>query len=285
VRLIPGRHRQVVQADSAVSQGDSAALEVNYVLGTPPQGRLLVLAVGIAAYADEKLKLCYAAKDAQAVADRLKEKARPKPFQDVAVRVLTDNQATRAGVLKELEALQKQMKPEDSAIVFYSGHGERDDKGGLYLLPVDVDLKKLKETAVSGEDLKMALVNLPGLVLLVLDLPFRGAGIGEAVRQQRFRRDRPGIGAGRERRHRDVLLDGAAGVGGRQRAPPGDVHAGAAGRAGGQGVEGAGRRGLPAPPGQLRPRPGAATDQGSADADDRQAGQPAAVPAEQTVTG
>jgi WD40 repeat protein len=175
VRLIPGRHRLVVQADSAVSQGDSAAVEVNYVLGTPPQGRLFVLAVGIAAYADEKLKLYYAAKDAQAVAARLKEKARPAPFQDVTVQVLTDKQATRAAILAELKKLQQQMKPEDSAVVFYSGHGERDDKGALYLLPADVDLKKLKETGVSGEELKTALVNLPGLVLLVLDACHSGA--------------------------------------------------------------------------------------------------------------
>jgi WD40 repeat protein len=175
VRLIPGRHRLVVQADSAVSQGDSAALEVNYVLGTPPQGRLFVLAVGIAAYADEKLKLYYAAKDAQAISARLKEKARPAPFQDVVVRVLTDKQATRAAILEELKKLQQQMKPEDSAILFYSGHGERDDKGGLYLLPADVDLKKLKDTGVSGDELKTALVGLPGMVLLVLDTCHSGA--------------------------------------------------------------------------------------------------------------
>ena len=175
VRLIPGRHRLVVQADSAVSQGDSAPVEVNYVIGTPPQGRLFVLAVGIAAYADDKLRLYYAARDAQAVAARLKEKGKPAPFQDVTVRVLTDKEATRAAILKELEALHKQMRPQDSAWVFYAGHGQRDDKGGLYLLPVDVNLEKLKETGLAGDDLKAALVNLPGQVLLVLDACHSGA--------------------------------------------------------------------------------------------------------------
>jgi WD40 repeat protein len=173
VRLNPGPHRLVVQADTAVSQGDSAPVEVNYVLGTPPQGRLFVLAVGISAYTEDKLKLFYAAKDAQAVADRLKEKATP-PFRDVTVRALTNREATRAAIREELKALQKQMKPEDTAVVFYSGHGERAGKS-LYLMPIDVVTAKLKETGVSGDELKTALVNLPGLVLLVLDTCHAGA--------------------------------------------------------------------------------------------------------------
>jgi hypothetical protein len=174
VRLLPGRHTLVVQADSAVSQGDSAAVEVAYVIGTPPQGRLFVLAVGIGAYPEEKLKLYYAAKDATAVADRLKEKAAPAPFKEVTIRVLANKDATRAAIRKELDTLQKQMKPEDSAVVFYSGHGERDGKN-LYLLPFDVDLQKLKNTGLSSDELKTALVNLPGLVLLVLDTCHAGA--------------------------------------------------------------------------------------------------------------
>jgi hypothetical protein len=173
--LIPGRHRLVVQADSEVSQGDSAPAEVNYVIGTPPQGRLFVLALGIADYPTDNLKLYYSAKDAKAVAERLRQKGTPVPFETVKVRVLTDAGATRAAILKELEALRQEMGPQDSAWVFYSGHGQRDEAGKLYLLPVDVDLKKLKETGLSGDEFKTALVNLPGQVLLVLDACHSGA--------------------------------------------------------------------------------------------------------------
>jgi hypothetical protein len=180
VTLTPGKHRFVVQVDSDVSQGDSEGVEVHYVIGTPPQGRLFVLAFGIAAYGDESLKLYYSAKDAQGVAARLKEKATPQPFEEVIVRVMTDEQATRAAILRELEVLRQQMKPEDHAWVFYSGHGQRDGEGRMFLLPVDVKLARLKETGVSGDELKTALVNLPGQVLLVLDACHSGAaGAGQ----------------------------------------------------------------------------------------------------------
>jgi len=175
VTLNPGRHRFVVQADSAVSQGDSGPVEVNYVIGTPPQGRLFVLAVGIADYPEEGLKLNYSAKDARAIAARLKDKGSPVPFQDITVRVLTDKEATREAILEQLAKLRKELKPEDSAWVFYSGHGERDEKGTLFLLPANVDLKKPKVTGVSGDEVKTALVNLPGRVLLVLDACHSGA--------------------------------------------------------------------------------------------------------------
>jgi WD40 repeat protein len=175
VRVNPGRHRLVVQADSDVSQGDSSGVEVNYVIGTPPRGRLFVLAVGISTYADDSLRLFYSAKDAKAIVQRLQEKSRPVPYQEIKVRLLTDKEATRAAILKELDDLQKQMLPEDSAWVFFSGHGERDSEGGLYLLPVDVDVAKLKDTCVSGEELRTALVNIQGQVLLVLDACHSGA--------------------------------------------------------------------------------------------------------------
>jgi WD40 repeat protein len=177
VALTHGRHRLVVQADSAVSQGDSDPVELSYVIDSPPaQGRLFVLAVGIQAYKDESLKLYYAAEDARLIAKRLKDKGAPLPFTEVKTRVLTDAKATRSAILQGLEWLQKEMSANDSAWVFFSGHGERDAKGGLYLLPVDVDLGKLEETAVSGQALKNALVGLPGRqVLLVLDACHAGA--------------------------------------------------------------------------------------------------------------
>jgi WD40 repeat protein len=193
VVLTPGRHRLVAQADSDVSQGDSEALEVTYAVGTQQHGRLFVLAVGIAAYPDDNLRLEFAAKDASAIATRLKEKGMPKPFQNVKVQTLTNKQATRNAILKQLEVLQKEVKPEDNVLIFYSGHGERDPDGKLYLLPHDVDVKKLADTGISGDELKAALIEIRGQVMLVLDACHAGAvGVsGQLTRE--LGRDENGI--------------------------------------------------------------------------------------------
>ena len=49
-------------------------------------------------------------------------------------------------------------------------------KGGLYLLPMDVDVNDLEKTGVSDQDLKEALLGTPGQqVLLILDACHAGA--------------------------------------------------------------------------------------------------------------
>lgn len=177
VPLTAGRHRLVVQADCAVSQGDSEPVEVSYVVDSPQQpGRLFVLAIGIAAYNDPNLKLYYGASDAQKFATRLKEKGMPLPYQRVEIKTLPDGKATRSAIREGLQWLQDQAKPNDSVCVFYSGHGERDAKGGLYLLPADVEVGNLEKTAISAHELKSALLATPGQhILLVLDACHAGA--------------------------------------------------------------------------------------------------------------
>jgi len=230
VVLPPGRHRLLAQADSDVSQGDSEPVEVTYAVGTPPRGRLFVVAVGIAAYPDDNLRLEFAAKDASAIAARLKEKGTPKPFQEVKIYKLTNKQATRNAILKQLEALQKEVNPEDNVLIFYSGHGERDPDGKLYLLPYDVDVKKLADTGISGDELKAALIEIRGQVMLVLDACHAGAvGVtGQLTRE--LARDENGIimlcssmarqkslenNESQQSTFTKVMLDGLAGKGGK----------------------------------------------------------------------
>jgi WD40 repeat protein len=176
VRLTPGKHRLAVQADTAASQGLSEEVEVRYVEEAQPAVELpalYVLAVGVAAYPGE-LKLNYAARDAEAVERLLKEKSKPL-YRKVETRLLTDKDATRAGILDGLDWLGKQMTQRDVAVVFFSGHGYRDDKGRFYLLPVDVNLDRLLATGVANDDFRQALEALPGRVLALLDACHSGA--------------------------------------------------------------------------------------------------------------
>ena len=156
VQFSPGRHRLQVLADSAVSQGHSETLEVVYIGEEPAEPELpnlYVLAVGVASYPDDSLKLNYAARDAEAIAKVFEEKAKPL-FKKVEAKLLLDKQATRADVLKALSWLRKEMTSKDYAVVFFSGHGDKDSDGSLYFLPYDVDTKDLLSTAVPSDQFK-----------------------------------------------------------------------------------------------------------------------------------
>ncbi len=152
----------------AVVQGDPA-------LRRSPRTHLL--AVGINRYADPRLDLVYAAPDALALREALGRRL-PSPG---LVRILTDQQATRQGILGALAELARQAGPEDSAIVSFSGHGLRF-RGHFYLLPQDLGLGDAAQDplarAVSDSDLEEALLPLQARnLLLVLDACHSGQAL------------------------------------------------------------------------------------------------------------
>ncbi|MBI2263766.1 MAG: caspase family protein [Armatimonadetes bacterium] len=98
---------------------------VAVVIGAPSLQRApaaYVLAIGINHYADSKYDLTYAARDATATAEALKENL-PFPMTQIHTQVLLDQQATRENVLAAVKALRDKAQPEDTVIITYSGHG------------------------------------------------------------------------------------------------------------------------------------------------------------------
>jgi WD40 repeat protein len=184
VSLSPGRHKLAVGADSDVSHGLFEEIEIAYAGEENPKvdlPRLYILAIGVAKYRDETLRLNYGARDAEAVAAAFKENSKAL-FQKIEVKLLTDKDATRAEILKGLGWLRQQMTQRDFGIVFFSGHGERDSDGSLYLLPADADPADLLSTCVPADQLKKTLVALPGKVIALLDACHSG-GIDSGKRK------------------------------------------------------------------------------------------------------
>jgi hypothetical protein len=177
VTLTPGTHTLRALARSAVSMNLSDDLDITYA-EPAPRPTLFVLAVGINAYKDRNLLLNCAVNDATELERTFASKS--QPLFDVKAKVLCDEAATQDGVLAGLRWLKESMKPHDLAVVFYAGHGDKDEKGRFYLLPQDVDVQKLAQTAVSGDVLKQNLADLPGRVLLLLDACHSGA-VGRGV--------------------------------------------------------------------------------------------------------
>ena len=94
------------------------------------------------------------------------------------VRTLTDKQATRAAVLKELESLCGSVGPADVAMVFIAGHGMNDASGNYFFLPHDGQHDKLASTAVPQGAIVSGLSKIRGKTLLFVDTCFAGNALG-----------------------------------------------------------------------------------------------------------
>jgi uncharacterized caspase-like protein len=81
-----------------------------------------------------------------------------------------NKEATGRGIKAGLGWLKSRMTQHDIAVVFFSGHGDRDETGGFYLLPSDVDRSQpLLVSGVADSLVKAALAAMPGRILLLLD--------------------------------------------------------------------------------------------------------------------
>lgn len=191
VELAPGANRLCVQAVSTVSRALSEEVIVHFAPSGEARSEsdLYVLAIGIDAYPGPNRLECAVA-DARALTRLLEKQTGNSLYHRVQVRLLTDNQARRQEIRSGMRWLNESMRPADLAVLFYAGHGIRDARGTFYLLPTDVEPRDLSRTALSEEELKQSLVNLPGRVLLLLDACHAGK-IGEidviGPRQRAFR--------------------------------------------------------------------------------------------------
>ena len=178
VPLIPGvEHVIQAKADNAASYALSKDIRVSY----EPQNMgvnlptMYVLAIGVADYDDESLKLNFADDDAQRLANTLEQRSGGL-YKSIETNVIVDKQATRRGIIKGLSWLKRQMTQNDVGILFYSGHGAKDEIGDLYLLPSDVDTSEpLALTAVPDTQVKSLLQSTPGRLVVMLDACHAGA--------------------------------------------------------------------------------------------------------------
>lgn len=176
VALPPGRH--LVQLIARDANGTSAPLDFDVQVDAvaPPAGkpRLLVLAVGVSAYAQRDLDLGFAAKDATDFRTTLVTLG-AKRYGSVSARLVVDREATRQAVLRHLEWLAAEARSDDVVMVFLAGHGAHDDEGRYYFIPHDADIARLAQTAVSEGELRSVLAAIRGRVVLFADTCHAGS--------------------------------------------------------------------------------------------------------------
>jgi len=132
---------------------------------------LLGLFIGIDRYAAPVTRLSCARADAAALGSL---------FEDTLhgdVKFLLDEEATRAGIVDHLQALQT-ADPDDFVVISFAGHGTPDHQ----LVPVNVDPFDIISSCISLDELATFLDAIPARQMLVfLDCCFSGGFGGERV--------------------------------------------------------------------------------------------------------
>jgi formylglycine-generating enzyme required for sulfatase activity len=124
---------------------------VSFAQGEIDKSKRWALIIGIGQYEskDDINPLRFAVNDATAIKEALVD-PQTGTFLESHVLLLTDSvsqRPTRANILDRLAVLEKQIKPEDTLLIFFSGHGYPKGRE-IYLLPQDARLTVLQDTAI-----------------------------------------------------------------------------------------------------------------------------------------
>lgn len=153
VELTTGRNRLEVIASNSRASSEVVGANVLLKAKTPSTaGDVHVLAIGVSKHESptgDLQDLKFASKDAQTFAKAIQAHKNGKLYRNVNVRMLTDQQATRTNVLDGFQWLVDSVKPKDSVVVFFSGHGFVDTSDNFYLATHDADVERPRATTVS----------------------------------------------------------------------------------------------------------------------------------------
>ncbi|MBL0144203.1 MAG: caspase family protein [Betaproteobacteria bacterium] len=184
VRLVAGTNRIRAIAFNADNSMQSAnanhTIEASIVAARPS---LHAIVIGINDYEDPRLALRYPVADAQLVAATLRQQV-PGLFESVNIVELTSrSQTTREAISKALQDMSGRVRPDDLFVFFVASHGTVDD-GEYFLITSNVGATSthiLKRTALSQEDLKLLIANIPATKKLVVIDTCNAGKLGEVI--------------------------------------------------------------------------------------------------------
>jgi WD40 repeat protein len=129
-----------------------------------------ILAVGINQYKNQRMSLNYAKPDAQSFSQLMDAKG-ASLFKSIRMHTLYDGQATRNGILEKLDALSKEIQPEDVFIFYYAGHGSMVDNQ-FYFIPTETlrlyDATSLNKEAIEASTLQEKFSLIKALKQLII---------------------------------------------------------------------------------------------------------------------
>ena len=99
--------------------------------------QLHLVVIGINTYKNPKYSLNYAQADALAFKEAIEQGAK-SIFSRVNTTYITNEQATKAGIVAALDKVKATANPQDLFLFYYAGHGVINDQKAFFLVPQDV---------------------------------------------------------------------------------------------------------------------------------------------------
>ncbi len=138
------------------------------------------LSIGVTDYDDDSLDLRFAASDAKAFADTLKQYTGEAIYQHIEIKVLQDPDVNLQRIRAELSRLEKVIQPQDVFVLYMAGHGMALD-GRYHFLPQNLRYsgnQAVRQHALSDEKLREWLAPIKARKnLMILDTCNAGKSI------------------------------------------------------------------------------------------------------------
>ncbi len=154
----------------------SAPFKINVVYDGPTapavpargQEKLYMVLAGVTGYTAPGYDTIHlAAGDAKSIAEAFEAQEGGPLYGHVEVKII--DAPTRDAVFDGLYWLKDQMKEEDIAVIFLSGHGYLDENQGFWFLTRDSDPGKLERTAIPNDQLLRLVGSISGKKVVFID--------------------------------------------------------------------------------------------------------------------
>ncbi len=124
VALVDGSNHFRITAASADGSWEAEPAELTLTYNRPidKPAKLHLVSIGVSEYADTNLQLQFAAKDAQALTELFRQRAKSL-YAEVSAAELVDSAATKEAICAALKTAAEQTDLEDTLVVFFAGHG------------------------------------------------------------------------------------------------------------------------------------------------------------------
>lgn len=166
-------------AETDQSSSEPAEIQLKWAGASEPAApkpKLYAVLVGVSDYRDPNIPdLRWAARDASELAKALQAQE-GFLYDKVTVKLLTNETATSAAVLDELDWISRAASQGDRVIVFLAGHGVTDERQDYYFLPSNAEIDKSsglfvprRSTAVKRTDIVSSLRETQGHALFLFD--------------------------------------------------------------------------------------------------------------------
>jgi hypothetical protein len=191
VRVPPGKDAEILLiAENRNAKSDPVIIKVSRAAAAPTARdkpdfeTLYMLVVAVNKY-PEPNDLASPVKDANAFKTQMARIANPpagvrKIYNKLEFKMLTDETATREGILEGLNWLSAHVKEKDAGVLFLAGHGIAEGASYYYVPFKSGGMASKAAEWVPGDQIVGTLQSLPGRAMFFLDACYSGALTNQA---------------------------------------------------------------------------------------------------------